>query len=143
MFDGKVRNSYFRFLFVAFGFYITTFVAYFNMHLTRSFALLSSVLIYTPFASAAVANPLDDGQSSPLSPRGLLGHVKSLMFGKRQQVCRDDAWAQAIQNQTLAYEICGAVIGPAVVTEVVEITPTTYDIRSTSQLIKHINSYLK
>lgn len=100
------------------------------MHFIRSTVLLSSLLAHVSVISAAVANSQElhiaQKRHAAAGADADIDHPAGPAFEKRQQICREDAWLQALQNITLASQICEVIIGPAIETDTVDYTPTVY-----------------
>ena len=87
-------------------------------------------MFFLQYVQARVANPQDAlVERSPAGLNGgsgFLGKVQNFVLGKRQQICVNDAYLQAIEDISLATDLCAQIIGLPSVTVVVDSTPVMY-----------------
>ena len=101
------------------------------MQYKHSFLVVWPCFVYLfQSVQARVANPQDAlAARSPVAVDGdsnFLGEAQSNAIEKRQQLCVNDAYLQALVNIELAVELCGQIIGLPAVTVVVDSTPVMY-----------------
>ena len=100
------------------------------MQLKHSFFIIwSCYIVFCHYVQARVAN-----HQGPLAERslaevkkdgssGLFGKVQNFVLGKRQEICVYDAYLQALDDLSLAMDLCGQIIGLPSATVVIDSTP--------------------
>ena len=101
------------------------------MQYKHSFLVTWSYFLYLfQHVEARVANPQDElAKRNPTrldEETSLFGEAQKFSLGKRQEICVYDAYLQALDDLSLAIDLCGQIIGLPVVTVVVDSTPVMY-----------------